>query len=140
MKNRNRILMAGLSCLFGICLTAGSVWAGEITYNPVNPNFGGNPFNAAPLLSAASAQNDHEDPNAVSRDFSQSFQDKVDSLILSSLARAALGSLTDDSGNLVPGTFDTGLSTITITDLGTTLEIKVVDNATGDTTTVVVPN
>ena len=139
MTIRNRIMAFALNGALVLGLTAGSAGAGEITYQPINPNFGGNPFNAAPLLSSAQAQNDFDDPDQVSRDFSQSFAERVDSLLLSSLARAALNNLTDADGNLVPGTYDTGLSTITVTDLGTTLQIVVVDNSTGESTTVTVP-
>ena len=142
MKIKNNLYVAGLSLMFGAWLVAGNASAGEITYTPVNPNFGGNPFNAAPLLNSANAQNDFDDPSASTGAgiTGRTFADRMDSLILSALARAALGGLTDADGDLIPGTFDTGLSTITITDLGLTLEIVVTDNATGESTTVIVPN
>lgn len=35
--------------------------AQDIVYEPVNPSFGGNPFNSAHLLGIANAQNDFKD-------------------------------------------------------------------------------
>lgn len=120
--------------ILGIWLFALPAFSGELTYQPVNPNFGGNPFNAAPLLSNAQAQNDFEDPNRTDRT-GQSFEDRLDRLVLSAVARGILGNITDPtSGNLIPGIINTGLSTIEITDDLTTLTITVTDNATGEVT------
>ena len=145
MKIKNQLFVTGLSLMFGAWLVTGTASAGEITYTPVNPNFGGNPFNAAPLLSSAAAQDDFDDPDTVTRAGStgRTFADRVDSLVLSQLARAALGKITDADGNLIPNsTIDTGLSTITVTEIdgGANLEVVVVDNATGEYTKITVPN
>ena len=40
--------------------------AQDITYQPIDPSFGGNPFNSAHLLGIANAQNDYKDPKAAS--------------------------------------------------------------------------
>src|SRR3546814_18432932 len=37
----------------------------DIVYQPINPRFGGNPFNSAHLLGVASAQNKYNDPNGI---------------------------------------------------------------------------
>lgn len=120
--------------ILGIWLYALPVFSGELTYQPVNPNFGGNPFNAAPLLSNAQAQNDFEDPNRTDRT-GQGFEDRLDRLVLSAVARGILGNITDPTtGDLIPGIINTGLSTIQIADDGTTLTITITDNATGAVT------
>ena len=80
--------------ILGIWLYALPAFSGELTYQPVNPNFGGNPFNAAPLLSNAQAQNDFEDPNRTDRT-GQGFEDRLDRLVLSAVARGILGNITD---------------------------------------------
>lgn len=108
--------------------------SGELSYQPVNPSFGGNSFNAAPLLAIAQAQNKFEDPNRTDRS-GQGFEDRLDRLVLSAVARGILGNITDPTtGELVPGIINTGLSTIEITDDGTNLTITVTDNATGEVT------
>ena len=40
--------------------------AQDITYQPIDPSFGGNPFNSAHLLGIANAQNTYKDPKAAS--------------------------------------------------------------------------
>ena len=52
---KHYLRLAALSAV--ICaLSGGQAIASELVYTPVNPNFGGNPFNAAPLQSSAEAQ------------------------------------------------------------------------------------
>ncbi len=126
--------------MLGMWVYALPAFSGELAYQPVNPNFGGNPFNAAPLLSSAQAQNDFEDPKKIDR-AGQSFEDRLDRLVLSSVARGILGNITDPvTGNLIPGIINTGLSTIEIADDGVTLTITVTDNATGAMTTFTSPS
>ena len=111
-------------------------FSGELTYQPVNPNFGGNPFNGAPLMGSAQAQNGHENPKSARESASRnSLASRIDSLVLSTLARGLLVGITDATGNLVPGIINTGLTTIEVTDDGITLTIVVTDNATGEFTT-----
>jgi curli production assembly/transport component CsgF len=43
----------------------GAAAAGQLTYRPVNPSFGGDPFNSAHLLGIASANDRYKDPDAV---------------------------------------------------------------------------
>jgi len=40
----------------GSLIFTSSACAGDLTYTPVNPNFGGNPFNGTPLLQSADVQ------------------------------------------------------------------------------------
>lgn len=129
--------------LLAVLWMVGAAQAEDLIYQPVNPNFGGNSFNAAPLLNNAQVQNKFEDPRVSARSASreQSFEERVDGLALSSVARAILGNITDPTtGNLVPGIINTGLSTIEVTDDGTNLTVTVTDNATGDSTTFTSPS
>ena len=140
MRKRKLFMLFTAWVLMG--LMASLAQAGELTYNPINPNFGGNPLNGGLLLNSAQIQNDHEDPNRQPfPSFSDSFEDRVDRLVLNQIARGLLGSVFDSTtGELIPGTIDTGISTIVITDLGTELEIVITNNETGEMTTVRVPN
>lgn len=127
--------------ILGMWFYALPAFSGELSYQPVNPNFGGNPFNAAPLLNSAQVQNDHEDPRAAQRNASRnSFEERIDRLVLSTLARGLLVGITDDMGNLVPGIIDTGLTTVEVIDDGFILTIIVTDNATGETTSFTSPS
>ncbi len=50
----------------GACLatvvTFAPAMAQDISYKPIDPTFGGNPFNSAHLLGVANAQNDYKEP------------------------------------------------------------------------------
>ena len=132
-------LMAVL--ILGMWFYALPAFSGELGYQPVNPNFGGNPFNAAPLLNSAQAQNDFENPRAAAqRRTGNSLQERIDRLALSILARGALVNITDDMGNLIPGTINTGLTKVEVIDDGITLTMIVTDIATGETTTFTSPS
>ena len=45
--------------------------SGELVYQPINPNFGGNPLNGSYLLNSAQAQNTYTDPDATGSAFTQ---------------------------------------------------------------------
>ena len=45
-----------------VCGLSSATTAQDLVYEPVNPSFGGNPFNSAHLLAIANAQNDFERP------------------------------------------------------------------------------
>ena len=140
-------LFISMGILLSLGLSPLQAKAGELVYHPVNPNFGGNPFNAAPLLNNATAQNNFKDPDVVarsrtSRSSAESFQQRLDRSILSQLSRnlvtQAFGGI-GGAGTVTDGTFDTGVNTITVeTGLDAT-NITITDNATGEVTSVEVP-
>ncbi|HXA25987.1 MAG TPA: curli assembly protein CsgF [Acetobacteraceae bacterium] len=60
----NRHLIA---CALGLMLTTVTpALASSLIYTPVNPDFGGSPFNGPTLLNQAQAQNGFKDPAAIS--------------------------------------------------------------------------
>jgi curli production assembly/transport component CsgF len=64
----------------------GTAAAQDIVYAPVNPSFGGNPFNSAHLLGIANAQNDFRDPKAAaSGSQADIFSRQLQSRLLSAL-------------------------------------------------------
>jgi len=119
-----------------LCLVAGmvlgsTVQAGELVYQPVNPNFGGNPLNGSYLLGNAQAQNDYKDPDSRSSSFQQRsaldrFTDSLESRLLNQL-------LTDvgegNSGTLVTDDF-----VVDIQDDSGNLTVRIEDRSTGETT------
>lgn len=129
-------------------LYSSATLAGEITYQPKNPNFGGNPFNAAPLLNSANAQNGFRDPASIRAQqaraqltSAQRFAQRLDSAVLSRLTRLLAGQIVDDEGNLVTGgTINTGINTIDVTDTGTGTLIVITDLVTGEVTTIELPD
>src|SRR3546814_7176938 len=43
---------------------AGTASAQDMVYTPINPSFGGNPFNSSHLIGIANAQNNFKDPKS----------------------------------------------------------------------------
>ncbi len=110
----------------------------DIAYTPVNPSFGGNPFNSSHLLGIAGAQKP-EKARAASAESTPSelFLRQLQSRLLSALAGQVTDSIFGDNpqdhGTISFGnqlvTFERGLDTVvlTVVDLaaGTTTEIEI---------------
>lgn len=118
-----------------------TVSAQELVYEPVNPTFGGNPFNSSHLLAIANAQDDTEPPasdSSSSDPQADLFVRQLQSRLLSGLAAevtdAIFGENPQESGRVVFGDqtieFYRGLDEITLT---------IFDAATGSTTEIVIP-
>lgn len=114
--------------------------AGPLTYTPVNPDFGGNPNNAAGLMASAQATNKHTasaDSNSLLNQTPlEQFNQTLEQTVLSQLASAATTKLVGANGQLVPGTFSTGTFSITVVNAGNgILTVTTVDKTTGASTT-----
>jgi curli production assembly/transport component CsgF len=128
-------LMTGAALLAIASPAAGQ----DITYQPIDPSFGGNPFNSAHLLGIANAQNDYKDPNAVANNsqadiFARQLQSRLLSALSSQIVDAIFGDNPQQSGTITFGGqtihFDRGLTDVTLT---------ITDDTTGEVTTIVVP-
>ena len=136
-------VFATVGALLFACTTARAT---ELVFKPANPSFGGDPANAAALLGSAQATNKHTDPKALSSGFDsqqqtplQQFNDLLERSILSSLTSAATSKLMTSTGQLIPGTVETGNFKIIIADLGNgTLQVTTTDKTTGGFTTFIV--
>ncbi len=120
---RSRILLRPMLTMVAcsLVLVTTTSWAGELTFKPINPNFGGNPFNDGILLSTANAQNGHEAPRETV-DPTERFVQSLQSRLFSGLARqvedAIFGDSPQDSGTFTVGdqqvNFVRGLETIVL--------------------------
>jgi len=127
------LLCAGFAAAF-----AGPAAAQEMVYKPINPSFGGDPFNSSHLLSIANAQNDYKAPAASSSSTTDLFIRQLQSRLLSSLASqvsdAIFGENPQDSGTIVFGdqviSFERGLESV---------QLVIIDNATGSRTEIEIP-
>jgi curli production assembly/transport component CsgF len=113
--------------------------AQDITYQPVDPSFGGNPFNSAHLLGIANAQNTYKDPKAASTSsqadiFARQLQSRLLSALSSQIVDAIFGENPQQHGTISFGgqtiTFDRGLDDVTL---------NITNDDTGEVTTIVVP-
>lgn len=113
--------------------------ASDMVYQPINPSFGGNPFNSSHLLGVANAINKYKDPaSATSSDPASQFLRTLQSRLLSSLASqitdVIFGEGAQDAGLIRFGdqeiAFVRGADSVTLT---------ITNNADGSVTEIVVP-
>jgi curli production assembly/transport component CsgF len=119
-----------------------SAWpaaAQDLVYEPINPSFGGNPFNSAHLLGIANAQNNYKDPKASTGGsqadiFARQLQSRLLSALSSQIVDAIFGENPQESGTITFGgqtiDFIRGLDAVTLT---------ITNDETGEITTIVIP-
>lgn len=130
-------VLSAAAMTMGLC----SAGAQELVYEPVNPTFGGNPFNSSHLLAIANAQDDTEPPASASSSsdpqadlFVRQLQSRLLSGLAAEVTDAIFGDNPQESGRVVFGDqtieFFRGLDSITLT---------IFDAGTGSTTEIVIP-
>lgn len=116
-----------------------SVSAQDIVYTPVNPSFGGNPFNSPHLLGVANAQNNFKDPKAAASGsqadiFARQLQSRLLSALSSQIVDAIFGENPQERGTIRFGDqiieFVRGLDSVTLT---------ITNTETGEVTVIIVP-
>ena len=119
--------------------SAGPAAAQDIVYQPIDPSFGGNPFNSAHLLGVANAQNDYKDPaagqtNSQADVFARQLQSRLLSALSSQIVDAIFGENPQESG-----TISIGGQTINFVRSLTEVTLTITDDTTGEVTTIVIP-
>lgn len=109
--------------------------ATELVYQPVNPNFGGNPLNGTFLLNNAQAQDTNDDPDRPDSLLEQ--QSPLDRFT-DSLETRLLSQLLTDVGNGNSGELITDDFVVQIVDVDGTLTVLITDRDTGDTSEIIV--
>ena len=113
--------------------------AQDIVYEPINPSFGGNPFNSAHLLGIANAQNDFRDPrsqttNSQADIFARQLQSRLLSALSSQIVSAIFGENPQERGTIRFGgqtiEFVRGLESVTLT---------ITNDDTGEVTVIEIP-
>ena len=131
--------------LFFLVFISFNSQAQDFVYEPKNPSFGGQTFNYQWLLSSAQAQNTIEEEKEAPFDFNASrdplkdFQESLNRQILSQLSRQLVDSQFGTGGKLEAGEYLVGNFQINITDVPEGINIVILDTATGNQTTVVIP-
>lgn len=134
MRPRHVALAAGLCIAF--CSPA---FAGELVYTPINPSFGGNPFNSAHLLGIANAQNKFKDPDSLSNSsqadiFARQLQSRLLSALSSQIVDAIFGQNAQNDGTIEFG----GQTIAWVRDLDQ-VTLTITNDDTGEVTTIQVP-
>jgi curli production assembly/transport component CsgF len=113
--------------------------AQDLRYQPINPTFGGNPFNSSHLLGIANGQNDYKDPATVSSTseadvFARQLQSRLLSALSSQIVDAIFGENPQERG-----TISFGGQTINFVRDVDNVTLTITDDGTGKATTIVVP-
>jgi len=116
--------------------------AGSLTYTPVNPSFGGNPFNSSHLMGIANAENQHKPsptgpsaPLTASERFAQQLQSQLYAGLAQKVSNAIFGTNAQNSG-----TFVFGDQKITFINDGTNVTLTILNTTTGESTEISVPS
>jgi curli production assembly/transport component CsgF len=117
----------------------------DFVYTPKNPAFGGNPYNYSWMLSSAQAQDTYEAKKDGSDTYSyygsnpvDDFAESLNRQILSQLSRQIVARQFGEDA-LEEGSYLLGDYQIDIGNESGGLNITILDNTTGATTTVIVP-
>jgi len=123
-----------------LMVSSGPAFAQDLTYEPVSPTFGGNPFNSAHILGVAGAQNDYKDPKAVAASNSQAdiFARQLQSRLLSALSSQIVSAIFGDNPQ-ERGTIRFGGQTISFVRGLEEVTLTITNDETGEVTTIVVP-
>ena len=136
MKKLLVCVMGGVVGAF-LLVNANIAAPSELVYTPINPSFGGNPFNGEWLLNQAQAQNRFEEER---REPLEDFEDMLTRQILYRMASSIVEETFGEYGEaLQPGHYEIGNYHINISTDGVVVTVVIVDIVTGDTTTVEVP-
>lgn len=133
--------MKTLSLLFFILsfFSVDSLNGQQLSYKPVNPNFGGSYLNYSWLLSSANAQNPFDDQDTdlgINNSPVGGFSDSVKRQILNQLTRDFFSE--DGSGSeMEPGSYEVGGLVIDIVETRTGTLITIIDTGTGETTEII---
>jgi curli production assembly/transport component CsgF len=125
-------------------MLAANAAASDLLYTPVNPSFGGNPFNSAHLLGLANAQNepqrkaDEAAEKARQQSDSDRFVQMLQTRLYSSLAQQVSGAIFGDDAQ-PQGTIKFDDQQISWVNTGTEIRLLVLDAQTGQVTEIVIP-
>jgi len=110
-----------------------------MVYTPIDPTFGGNPFNSAHILAIANGQNKFKDPSAQqSGSQADIFARQLQSRLLSALSGQIVDAIFGDNAQ-DHGTVDFGGQTIEwVRDLDQVM-LNISNDATGEITTITIP-
>lgn len=118
--------------------SAGAANAQQLTYTPVNPQFGGNPFNSTQLEEDAAVSKPAAKTSSTTQTQAQLFASELQSELLSDLAQqvttAIFGTNAQNSG-----TFSFGGETVSFVKALGEVTVNITD-ATGAKTTIQVPD
>ena len=133
-----KLLIAGILLLAFFQVT---ICAQDFVYQPINPAFGGNPYNYNWLLGQAQAQNTFEEEGGYGygdEDPLAALQDDINRQVLSSLTQEFYRNQFGEDG-LTEGYYKFGSYEIDISAMSEGMQVRIIDINTGSETTIIIP-
>ena len=137
---RLSVLVFGLF-VWALFLMPGSMAnATELIYTPVNPSFGGSPFNGAWLLQSATLQNKFQEgrPLRVPKSPLERFTEQLEYSVFSRMANRIVDTAFGED-TLQPGEYVFGNYKISVTTDASGITTIITEISTGNTTTIQIP-
>lgn len=129
-------------CTLTVLMFPAFLFAQDLVYTPVNPAFGGNPYNYSWLLSSANAQNQYQNnasgslySNNPLDNFTQSLQNQILSELAQQIVLQKFGNLNLNQ----QGKYDLGNYIINIVPGLSGINIDVFDKSTGNQSSITIP-
>jgi curli production assembly/transport component CsgF len=144
MRTNLKYYFVTILCIFFLLTIQSN--AQDLIYTPKNPAFGGNPYNYSWLMSSAQAQDTYKAPSETDSyrygyygsDPVDDFAESLNRQILSRLSREIVTRQFGEEA-LEEGTYILGDYQIDVGNTADGINITIIDNSTGATTTVSVP-
>ncbi len=139
-----RLVMCFVCCIVCILflMSNGTVLATPLVYTPINPSFGGSPFNAQWLMSSAQSQNkltEHREPWTMpKRDPIEDFKNNLNRQVLYKLSRKIIDGAFGEEG-IESGHYDLEDYTIDVSVTVDGIKVVLTDSITGNETIIEVP-
>ncbi|WP_304525194.1 curli assembly protein CsgF [Halomonas sp. I5-271120] len=133
-------MMAAATLFFPV-----SVYAGDLTYRPINPSFGGDPFNSTHLLQMADIQNQYKDDGSnldslfAEETAADQFVSSMQNTMISGASSQLKAAIFDD-GAPPSGTFRLNGATVTYETVNNRVYVKVSDGITTNSFDIPKPN
>lgn len=137
--NKNSFIYTAV--FFLILLFSETANAQELVWRPINPSFGGNPFNAEWLLAQAQVQDKLKDGSSLDiygRDPLTDFKESLNRQILSQISRQLVSNTFGEEG-ITDGHYELGDFAIDINSTAEGINITIFDFTTGGETNILVP-
>jgi curli production assembly/transport component CsgF len=118
-----------------------SILAQDFVYQPINPAFGGNPYNYSWLLAQAQAQNMFQEADTYNygdEDPLAGLQDDINRQVLQSLTEQFYQNQFGEAG-LTEGYYKFGSYEIDISPISEGMQVRIIDIYTGSETVIIVP-
>ena len=132
-----------IAAIFLLAFIQVATKAQDFVYQPINPAFGGNPYNYSWLITSAQAQNIYQEESDLfgwgeEGDPLANFQEELNRQVLNSITNEFYKNQFGEDG-LTEGYYRFGSYEIDVSIISDGMQVRIIDVLTGSETTVIIP-